>query len=99
MTGTGVVHGRVGDIVSLIPLGGAVRVRTTSGLQWSLQAETLSIGPARGISNRLTAPTARVEIESGRLLCIHQTKDAAQSAGSLIACSRTGYINEKRLSL
>jgi thiamine pyrophosphokinase len=67
------INGRVGDVVSLIPLRGDVpMVRTTTGLQWPLvTAETLQFGQARGISNRMTAVSATVEISSGILLCVH----------------------------
>lgn len=65
------IHGRPGDKVSLIPLGGDVHVQETSGLKWPLQDEVLSIGPARGISNVMTEPLAHIDVTSGHLLCIH----------------------------
>lgn len=65
------ITGRVGDVVSLIPLGGDVVVIETSGLRWSLANETLSLGPARGMSNEMTAARARVRIAGGLLLCVH----------------------------
>jgi thiamine pyrophosphokinase len=69
--GRSVIQGKVGDTVSLIPLGGDARVAATSGLEWSLHDETLTFALARGVSNRLVAETAVVEVESGRLLCVH----------------------------
>lgn len=65
------VRGRAGDTVSLIPLGGDVNMRHTTGLQWSLQNERLTFGLARGISNVMTADLAAVAIDDGILLCIH----------------------------
>jgi len=65
------VHGRVGDIVSLIPWHGDVTGICTEGLRWSLQNETLYAHQTRGISNELTAETAQVEIDDGLLLIIH----------------------------
>ncbi len=65
------IDGEIGDTVSLIPLGGAVQVAQTSGLRWPLQNEVLAFGPARGVSNVLTAVTATVTLHSGTLLCIH----------------------------
>ncbi|MCA9999482.1 MAG: thiamine diphosphokinase [Anaerolineales bacterium] len=65
------IDGEIGDTVSLIPLGGAVQVAQTSGLRWPLQDEVLAFGPARGVSNVLTAVTATVTLHSGTLLCIH----------------------------
>lgn len=67
----GVVNGRIHDTLSLIPLKNDVYIKTTTGLQYPLHEETLAFGPARGISNVLTQPTATVEIASGLLLCIH----------------------------
>lgn len=69
--GTTEIRGAVGDIVSLIPLGGDVHLKETQGLQWPLNDDTLSFGPARGVSNVMTAPLATVALHSGVLLCIH----------------------------
>lgn len=65
------IHGAVGDTVSLIPLGGDVHLKETHGLQWPLNDDTLSFGPARGVSNVMTAPLATVDLHNGVLLCIH----------------------------
>lgn len=68
------VHGTVGDTVSLIPLGGDVHIKATTGLQWPLNNDVLAFGLARGISNLLIHPTATLELHSGTLLCIHLKK-------------------------
>lgn len=65
------IVGKVGDLVSLVPLGGDAPGVSTTGLQWYLQAATLRFGQARGISNRLTAEKATVTLEKGLLLCVH----------------------------
>jgi thiamine pyrophosphokinase len=65
------IQGRPGDTVSLIPVGGDVLVAETSGLRWPLRGEKLLFGPARGISNEMTADVATIRLEHGRLLCIH----------------------------
>jgi thiamine pyrophosphokinase len=62
--------GRVGDLVSLIPLGESARNVETDGLQYRLNGEALALGRARGLSNVRTAPTAHVSVGSGRLLVI-----------------------------
>ena len=67
----GQIMGAVGDIVSLIPLRGDVRVAATSGLRWPLRQEQLAFGQARGISNVMTAEVATVTVQSGCLLCVH----------------------------
>lgn len=65
------IDGEVGDIVSLIPLDDQVHINQTSGLKWVLENEKLSFGPARGVSNVMTAEKATVAILSGLLLCVH----------------------------
>jgi thiamine pyrophosphokinase len=62
--------GRVGDLVSLVPLGESAQDVETHGLRYPLNRETLILGRARGLSNVRIAPTARVSVGSGRLLVI-----------------------------
>lgn len=62
--------GREGDLVSLLPIGGAARGVTTIGLRYPLAREDLEVGRTRGVSNVRTGPIARVRLESGRLLAI-----------------------------
>lgn len=68
------IHGKRGDLVSLIPLQGDVHVQTTSGLRWSLTDEVLAFGPARGLSNVMLGDVATVSVASGCLLCIHTSQ-------------------------
>ena len=65
------IHGRSGDIVSLIPWGNPVHGVQTQHLKWPLNSETLQPDKTRGISNEMTANTASLKIESGLLLVIH----------------------------
>jgi thiamine pyrophosphokinase len=62
--------GRVGDLVTLLPLGGPAAGVVTDGLRFPLLGETLAHGRSRGLSNVRTAPIARVSLHSGRLLVI-----------------------------
>lgn len=64
------LHGRAGDLVSLVPQGGAASGVTTIGLRFPLADETLVLGRTRGVSNVRTGPIARVTLESGQLLVI-----------------------------
>jgi thiamine pyrophosphokinase len=65
------LDGVPGDTISLIPLdGNAENVRTT-GLEYPLKGETLRFGPARGVSNVIAHPPARVSLDAGRLVVIH----------------------------
>ncbi len=63
------LSGRVGDVVSLIPLDHVTGVSTV-GLRYELRNDTLPPGPSRGISNVRDTATARVSIEGGRLLVV-----------------------------
>jgi thiamine pyrophosphokinase len=61
--------GRIGDLVSLIPLETATGV-TTDGLRYPLAGATIAAGPARGISNIRVDAAASVRLESGRMLIV-----------------------------
>lgn len=61
--------GRVGNLVSLLPLDDAVGV-TTTGLRFPLRDEALPAGPARGLSNVRDAAAAEVIVRRGRILVV-----------------------------
>jgi len=65
------VHGRSGELVSLIPWGVPVEGVRTDGLRWPLSDETLYPDKTRGISNELLGERATVRIRSGLLLVVH----------------------------
>lgn len=66
------VHGRSGELVSLIPWGVPVEGVRTEGLRWPLSDETLYPDKTRGISNELMDEQAAVRIRSGLLLIVHR---------------------------
>ena len=66
------VHGRSGDIVSLIPWQGPASEVQTTNLKWVLRKETLYPDKTRGISNEMIDETASVSIGSGLLLVVHR---------------------------
>ena len=66
------VHGRSGDLVSLIPWQGAVSEVETVNLKWALHKETLYPDQTRGISNEMIDHTASISIGSGLLLIVHR---------------------------
>jgi len=70
------IDGSPGDTVSLIPLGGDAEGVTTDGLEWPLDEDVLRFGPARGVSNVLTAPQAHVRVRRGMLLCVVMHKSS-----------------------
>lgn len=64
------LEGRVGDYVTLLPIGGPAVGVTTSGLVYPLDDEDLAPGTTRGVSNELAARTATVAVRQGVLLAI-----------------------------
>jgi len=62
--------GRIGDTVSLLPLGGPVEGIVTEGLRYPLRDEPLVVGPSRGLSNVRESTEAAVTIRSGLLLVV-----------------------------
>jgi thiamine pyrophosphokinase len=66
------IDGAVGDLVSLIPTGGAATGVTTTGLRWHLDDAVLAAGATHGISNKMTEPAAQVAITGGVLLAVHE---------------------------
>lgn len=63
--------GQIGDLLSLLPIGGDAIGVTTQGLEYPLRDETLFFGPARGVSNVFTAPRPEVQVRLGMLLAVH----------------------------
>ena len=64
------VHGAPGELLTLVPLGGAAEGVTTDGLEYPLRGETLGPGTTRGVSNVFLGTEARVTLERGVLLAI-----------------------------
>jgi thiamine pyrophosphokinase len=62
--------GALGDLVTLLAVGGPAHGVTTQGLQYPLRGETLEPGATRGVSNVLLGSRATVELTSGALLAI-----------------------------
>jgi thiamine pyrophosphokinase len=69
--GNAAIDGKVGDLVSLLPLTSDARGVRSKGLYYALQGETLSFGKPRGVSNVLTEEHAEVSVDSGILLVIY----------------------------
>ncbi|MGD8454738.1 MAG: thiamine diphosphokinase [Anaerolineales bacterium] len=74
------IHGREGQTVSLIPLGGDAEGVRTQGLVWPLNDETLYFGASRGVSNRMVGEAALVSVQKGILLCIVSDIEANDQA-------------------
>jgi thiamine pyrophosphokinase len=65
------IHGQPGDTLSLIPLLGDAEGITTEAFRYPLKDETLAPGQTRGVSNVMTASTARIDLRKGWLLAVH----------------------------
>lgn len=65
------LEGQVGDLLSLLPIGGDAHGVSSSGLEYTLEDETLWFGPARGVSNVFVSSTACVRVRDGVLWAVH----------------------------
>jgi thiamine pyrophosphokinase len=68
------LEANVGDMVSLLPLGGDAGGVRTHGLRFALDGEPLDFGRSRGISNVVMDLPASVSIEHGVLLVFEIAK-------------------------
>lgn len=64
-----------GDRISLIPLDGDALGVTTHRLEYPLHGESLRSGPARGVSNVISAEGATLELSTGMILVVHAPSD------------------------
>jgi thiamine pyrophosphokinase len=67
--------GAVGDLVTLLPIGGDTAGVTTAGLRWPLAGATLRMGRSRGLSNEIVSTPASVRIDAGTLLVIETARE------------------------
>lgn len=72
--------GRVGDLVSLIPIGGSCFGISTSGLRYVLEDETLHASSGRGVSNLMDAPVAVVSVRTGTLLAFQPLAEVSRES-------------------
>ena len=69
--GHGLMFGTTpGQTISLIPLGGAAKGVTTTGLKWNLTKDTLRPFASRGVSNVATDFTVTLAVRKGHLAVI-----------------------------
>jgi thiamine pyrophosphokinase len=69
------LSGAVGDLVTLLPIGGDSAGVTTVGLRWPLDAATLQMGRSRGLSNEIVSTPASVRIDAGTLLVVETARE------------------------
>ena len=61
---------QVGELVTLLAVGGTASGITTRGLLYALNGESLAPGTSRGVSNVVKSTPATVELEDGTLLAV-----------------------------
>jgi len=66
----------VGDLVSLLPIGGAASGVRTDGLRWPLAGDTLDAHAARGVSNEVVSTPASVSVDHGCIAAVMPLNDA-----------------------
>ena len=64
------LDGRIGDLVTLLPVGDDAAGVTTTGLEFPLRDEPLAAGHSRGLSNVRRLPRATVTVRRGLLLVV-----------------------------
>jgi len=62
--------GDVGEILTLLAVGGPATGITTQGLRYALRSGGLPAGTSRGVSNVVESTPATVELEDGTLLAV-----------------------------
>jgi thiamine pyrophosphokinase len=68
--GDRVLRGNVGELLTLLPLGGAAEGVMTEGLAYPLAGEMLEPGSTRGVSNVFVEAEVRIAVAKGVLLAI-----------------------------
>ncbi|MCP3911476.1 MAG: thiamine diphosphokinase [Actinomycetia bacterium] len=69
------LHGRPGELLSLVPFHGPVTGVTTTGLLYPLAGAELGPGSTRGVSNELADPVATVTVTGGVLVAVSPGQD------------------------
>ncbi len=64
------VNGKVGDTVTLLPVGGDAEGVSTQDLLFPLKSEPLLEGRGRGVSNQVSGPNPQVWLDGGQLLIV-----------------------------
>lgn len=69
-----VIEGEPGQTVSLLPYGGAATGVTLTGMEYPLNKAVMEPSIPSGVSNRMIARTATIEVDSGCLLAVRYFK-------------------------
>ncbi len=79
------LRGAMGDLVSLLPLGGPALGVTTSGLRYALNGEDLDPGGTRGVSNEMLGTLASVSLGAGVVLAVQPEGPPPELLGAAAA--------------
>ena len=77
--GSRTLAGTPGDLLTLLPVHGAVEGVTTEGLEYPLRGETLPPATTRGVSNVFSGAEARITVERGCLLAVRPAPETEES--------------------
>lgn len=75
------LHGRSGELISLLAAHGPAVGVVTEGLVYPLRGETLEPGSTRGVSNVFDLPDVSVSLERGVLLAVRPSGSATAGSG------------------
>lgn len=64
------IEGEIGQILSLLPLGGDVRILSTDGLKYPIVDSVLTLDFPYGVSNVLIKPKAEIQVGSGWIMVV-----------------------------
>ena len=67
-----IIAGGKGDLLSLIPLGGACTGVTATSLRWPLEDDDLTSAATRGLSNEMLTDQTELTVADGTLLAVHE---------------------------
>ncbi|MGZ8577954.1 MAG: thiamine diphosphokinase, partial [Actinomycetota bacterium] len=67
--------GTMGELISLLAVGGPAHGVRTEGLRWELAGRDLPAGVGLGVSNEFTAATAEIRVTDGVLLAVRPGED------------------------
>lgn len=68
------INGKVGEIISFLPIFGSVKIVKSSGIKYKLEEYTLSMFGNQGVSNVITKSSVVIQFSFGKLLVVHNKK-------------------------
>ena len=72
------IEAGLGELVTLLPVGGDAEGVRTGGLRYPLAGDTLSFGRSRGLSNVVDEVPASASLERGTLLVIESSEEGVE---------------------